>query len=448
MDEPNPMEEEPPRHPIPTEGFRGGDTGGRTGDGDDNDGNSREISRLQSHFETTAGIRPSRNWLRECLIHLRHHPGNPNTAAVIEELIWNQVLHADLRDVVRRRPDDDTERMQLEIDTERTHANDVESTAAKQLREAIAKSKQTHISNNSSGPNENENQNQMDENPQENSTHGNRRKKNKYQSQNKATLPSNFRLLVQMEEVIDATLNMEQQLSSMGGTTSAGSGNGNRTYGDPRGGNVHNNNNSSGNATNNNYNQNGMRNSRYRCFKIALSDGYYSNGKSIPPSNDENDQKNDNVVFVAMETSPLHNLSYSSPPGLKILIHGTSGSSNNSHNDNNGSSSGNDSLVVRFGILQLNDGNSTILGGHVPHWQGLWKKAKEKIQREKGHGVDPTIKALIWNPLTGDEEGEKDFVILFSFFGILFFCAIFSSFGHVFSHLHFGLLFTIFLVVA
>jgi len=86
------------------------------------------------------------------------------------------------------------------------------------------------------------------------------------------------------------------------------------------------------------------------------------------------------------------------------LIH--SNSRNSSPNDGNGSSSGEGSLVVRFGILQLNDGNSTILGGHVPHWQGLWKKAKEKIQREKGHGVDPTIKALIWNPLTGGEEGE------------------------------------------
>jgi len=401
-DEPNPMEEELPHHPIPTEGSQGGNTSGRTGDCDDSDDKSREISRLQSHFETTAGIRPSRHWLRECLIHFRHHPGNHNTTGAIEELIWNQILHADLRDVVRRCPDGDTERMQLEIDTEQTHANDVESTAARQLREAIAKFKRPNISNNSSCLNEIENQNQIDENPQENSTHGNRSTKNYYQSQHKVTLPSNFRLLVQMEEVIDATLNLEQQLSSMGGTTNAGSGNGNQTYGDPHGGNARNSNNRSDNATNNNYNQNGMRNSRYRCFKIALSDGYYSNGKSIPPSNDENDHEDENAVFVAMETSPLHNLSYSSPPGLKILIHGTSRS--NSCIDSNGSSSGNDSLVVRFGILQLNDGNSTIIGGHVPHWQGLWKKAKEKIQREKGHGVDPTIKALIWNPLTGDEE--------------------------------------------
>jgi hypothetical protein len=35
----------------------------------------------------------------------------------------------------------------------------------------------------------------------------------------------------------------------------------------------------------------------------------------------------------------------------------------------------------------------------------MQRKALEQAQRLAGVGVDPTVKALIWNPIGADEEG-------------------------------------------
>jgi hypothetical protein len=86
-----------------------------------------------------------------------------------------------------------------------------------------------------------------------------------------------------------------------------------------------------------------------------------------------------------METTQILNLSVSSPPGLKLLLHGP--------------------IIVRVGLVELNDGNCAVIGGEIDSWKEVWKKAKERSQREKGLGIDPTVKALVWNPLMGDEEG-------------------------------------------
>jgi len=67
-------------------------------------------------------------------------------------------------------------------------------------------------------------------------------------------------------------------------------------------------------------------------------------------------------------------------------------------------------------MLELNDGNCVVAGGEVESWKLIRMKAKERAQRERGLGVDPTIKALIWNPIMGDEEGMIFVMIAFNFF--------------------------------
>lgn len=42
----------------------------------------------------------------------------------------------------------------------------------------------------------------------------------------------------------------------------------------------------------------------------------------------------------------------------------------------------------------------------MAEWTNVAEKVKERVRRERGVGVDPTLRALIWNPLMGDEEGE------------------------------------------
>jgi len=308
---------------------------------------------LQEQLENQAGVRPSHCWLDQCVRYLRDGNGNNsnnNNNAGAEE-IWNQILHADLRDVVRE-----------ERENNYTGGSSTGATAAMQLRNALKTPKErlitatTNTGNAANHP----------ANTKCNTT--------KYQSR-KTTLPSNFRLLVQMEEAIDVSMNGEQQLAAMGG------GGGTAAIA------AANNRNGDRNNNNNGPQGQGNRNPKYRCLKMALSDGYYTDGKALPSSSnarmDEEGKEND-AVLMAMETSPLRNLSVSSPPGLKLLLHGP--------------------IDVRLGLLQLNDENCAVMGGEIEGWKEVWKKAKEKAQREKGLGVDPTIKALIWNPLMGDEE--------------------------------------------
>jgi hypothetical protein len=304
------------------------------------------LDQLRHQLEKEAGVSPSITWLSRCLRHIRDAnyggPNNNGSGAPIEKVeaeeIWDQIRHSDLRNVIR---EPSTSVSNDAVDTNTATA------AAVQLRRAIAQSKMNH-NNNANNAN--------------NNISGN------YQS-SKACLPQNFQLMIQLEEVVDATMNSEQQLASMGGNNLATS---NHQY--------NNNNNNNGNH---NFGQ-GNRSDKWRCLKMVFSDGYYSNGRaSLPANNNDNDQEN-NVILYAMETSPITNLSTASVPGTKILLHGP--------------------IQIRLGLLQLSDENAFVIGGQVPSWRDIWTKAREKAQREKGLGVDPTIKALIWNPLMGDEE--------------------------------------------
>jgi hypothetical protein len=165
-----------------------------------------------------------------------------------------------------------------------------------------------------------------------------------------------------MEEVIDVSMSSEQQLAAMGGggaSHDAASTNASNPY-------------SGRTAT--------TCSTKQRCLKIAFSDGYHSSGKSFQHENNDNGD-----ILLAIETYPILKLSVSSPPGLKLLLHGP--------------------IVVRVGLIQLNDANCVVIGGEIESWKVLSMKAKERAHRERGLGVDPTIKALVWNPIMGDEEG-------------------------------------------
>jgi len=298
------------------------------------------LEQLRHQLESEAGVSPSTTWLSRCLRHIREANCGPDnrSGASIEKVeadgIWDQIRHSDLRNVIREPA--------ASVSSDAVEGNN--ATAAVQLRQAIAQSK---ISSNNANNNSGNSQ------------------------RSKACLPQSFQLMIQLEEVVDVTMNSEQQLAAMGGYNLATS-------------------NNQSNNSNNNGNHNfghGNRSDKWRCLKMVFSDGYYSNGRASPPANNYNDQEN-HVILYAMETSPITNLSTASVPGTKILIHGP--------------------IQIRLGLLQLSDENTFVIGGQVPSWRDIWTKAREKAQREKGLGVDPTIKALIWNPLMGDEEDADE----------------------------------------
>jgi len=327
---------------------------------------SHELQRFRHHFENQAGIRPSHCWLEQCLLFIRGSSNSTGTAGIdynIEEEIWNQILYADLRDVVRVSSSSHSSES-----NENDDGNSKEA-ASTQLRHAIRQSSKNYANN----------RNTLNNN-------------GKFQS-HKVTLPSNFQLLVQIEEIVDVTMNGEQQLAAVGGddgTNNAATSLTNNMYYNCR----------QSQQQQNTFGNTSSRNSKYRCLKMIISDGYHPNGKSsLSETNQHSEEGKENhteIIMFARETSPILNLSISSPPGVKLVLHGP--------------------IDVRCGMLELNDGNCVVAGGEIESWKLIRMKAKERAQRERGLGVDPTIKALIWNPIMGDEEGMIFVMIAFNFF--------------------------------
>ena len=264
---------------------------------------------IQHHLETTCGILPSTEWLKQCQAHLRSRGSNNNVNSRSEiDAIWHQILHSDLRDVCEL------------SDNGGSTADSV--AAAKLLRENVARSL----------------------------TDG----------ENKATLPSDFKMLVQLEEVVDVSFNAEGQL---------GGGNDNSQHG------------------NNNYRRNGSDQNKSRTLKMVLSHGFSNKFGATDAA-----CRSDSSILIAMETAPIPTLSSTSPPGTKLLLSGP--------------------LIIRYGMLQLNPANALVVGGRITEWEELAKRQREKMAKLKGMGVDATVKALIWNP-EGVEEGALLFEILF-----------------------------------
>lgn len=125
--------------------------------------------------QLSALIAPSPKWLEQCQSHLSRHPINNNNDADQQQRIFDQILCSDLRDVVVRSDNGNTN-----------------TAASKKLREAVMESKRSG--------------------------------KSSVELKLKASSP----LMVQMEEVADVSLNAEGMLQGgYNNNNSSGNGNGN-----------------------------------------------------------------------------------------------------------------------------------------------------------------------------------------------------------------------------
>jgi hypothetical protein len=263
--------------------------------------NEFELNRLKE----TVGLVPCLEWIQALK---EHHNAVPCNSA---DEVLRVALHCDLKEVVG----------DLSVNNNAGSSNN-----AVMLRNAIEESMML--------PNIRSTNLDVEEEKEEVSTNLNRRSV----SNAKATLPSTFRHMIQVEEILDVSINAQERLE-LGPADEC------------------------------------SNNNRRRCLKFFCSDG-------LSPS------------ITAMETSPIPDISVNSLPGIKVLIRG--------------------SLQVRYGVLLLNEGNALVLGGCIPSLIPIRQKAIEAARKRAGIGIDPTIKALIWNNnqqqllQEQDEEGYND----------------------------------------
>lgn len=257
---------------------------------------------LVDQLSRVAGLRPSQKWIEACQSHLRQH----GVGITVDNILF-QALDLDLRNVIR-------------FDSNTGSILNAESSSVLLRR----KCKESMGCLGNLGP--------------------------------KSTLPADFRLCLQIEELLDVSKNAEARLShgpaSMTSPTPIGD-------------------------------------QSRRCIKMIMSDGYFENGSSSnPPLSGQVDPLSMHS-FTAMETSPIPNLSVHSQPGIKVVISGP--------------------IDIRYGILMLHPGNTFVLGGCIPALIPIQKKAMELAAKEAGVGIDATFRALVWNPEAGmDETDEGD----------------------------------------
>mmetsp|Transcript_26715 Transcript_26715/g.40383 ORF Transcript_26715/g.40383 Transcript_26715/m.40383 type:complete len:537 (-) Transcript_26715:2109-3719(-) len=171
----------------------------------------RTLDNIQAQLEKTTGLILSQDWLASCRTHLQH------ASQETVDAVLCQVLHADLRDVVRP-----------------LNQHSAVETASVDLPHLLLRKAVTE------------------------SLRGEARK---------AILPSTFRLLVQVEELFDVSLDAESRFSKR--------------------------------------NTNLSIQNKTRCLKVYLSDGH------IPCFD-----------LIGMEVSPIPNLSVNSTAGAKVLMRG------------------------------------------------------------------------------------------------------------------------------
>jgi len=186
----------------------------------------------------------------------------------------------------------------------------------------------------------------------------------------------NVRCLLQIEDWVDVSLGMETRILQEN--------NSNQNT-------VNNNNN---NHSNNNHHRTGMTqsSSSSSCLKLILTNGQIP---TIVPSTSLTN------IILAMEVTPMggrqqqhhrqtHHLHHPSmiTAGCKVLIHGH--------------------VIIRYGILQLHAGNSTLLGGQVLESVEKRRNIIEQIQKDGMVGIDPTIRALIGNQAEEDDNDHEE----------------------------------------
>lgn len=297
---------------------------------------------MEQRLSKLAGIRPTLEWLYACKSFLEVEANsNNNNNDNGEDEILHQIIHTDLRNVVRHvtnNTNDNHGSYRITNENEPLPNSII-------LRQSISKSIQNvnQVSSSSSSNNNNSNSNSNNS------------------VSKKASLPETFRHMVQIEELLDVSKNAEDRLSL--GPSSA-------TSPTPIG------------------------NQKKRCLKLLLSDGYYADGSTLK-NNDNNGHStlSHNTVdsylhqhFVAMETEPIHQLSVHSKPGIKIILSGP--------------------IPIYMGILLLHPNNIIVLGGYIPDLIPIQKKAIECAAKLAGVGIDPTFRALVWNPDSGIDDGK------------------------------------------
>jgi hypothetical protein len=288
---------------------------------------------IREKIERIAGVQPSQHWLQDCETELSV-TGAANYTA---DAVLQQILHHDLRDVVREFP---------ATVYDANHPSVL-------LRRAVQDSMSA-------------------------------------QHNYKSELPASFRLLVQVEELLDVSKNAETRLSVGPASPNAPAPVGNQ---------------------------------QARCLKLCLSDGYEPNNSNENNNNNENGsgmtfrQQNPSSVFMAMEVEPIPALSVNSKAGVKVVMRGplqirhglllwqpVYRPPDNAGANGNGNNAANTAAAVQ---------QVTVLGGCVAELVQIQATALQQAKLVAGVGVDPTVRALIWNPETGETEEGMWVVVMF-----------------------------------
>jgi len=280
------------------------------------------VEPMEERLSNLAGVKASSEWIEACKSHLLDQRLQDN-----EDEVLHQIIHTDLRNVVRRlgNSNDDTNEHGMESQS----VSDRDPSVL--LRRAVCQSSN-------------------DVNNRNSRCH--------------VVIPENFRCMLQIEELLDISLNAESRLSM--GPASISS-------------------------------PNPVGNQRKRCLKMLLTDGYYANGSArlntnMNTSSLSNQSRNHVQNFVAVETHPITSLSVHSKPGIKILLTGP--------------------IHVRLGILMLSPLNTFVIGGCIPELIPIQKKALDCAAKVAGVGIDATFRALVYSPESGleeeNDEGEQE----------------------------------------
>jgi RecQ mediated genome instability protein len=263
---------------------------------------------VHRQLQSIAGVIPSHHWYRSCIKALQLQTYNivASDSHSLATHVMDQILYHDLRNVVRS------------ITGEQNNAQSIA------LRDAIRQSMNAETGY-------------------------------------KSVLSQSFRLLVQVEEYVDAASNIEKRMETINDTSSMAP---TQACSPPL----------------------------CRCIKFCYSDGY----TNLPSVHDNQTTSNANRpttspnMFVAMEVSPLDGLGsqYQLVAGLKVLLHGP--------------------IIIRHGVAGWHSGCATIFGGYVEQLVEIQRRALIYAKKESGSGVDPTVKALVRNNPSMAIENEVD----------------------------------------
>jgi hypothetical protein len=182
---------------------------------------------VANRLEEKVGVNPSEQWLAACQSFLQETNQEATSDAVL-----HQILHCDLRDVVRP------------VSTQGGTTTEAHFDASKRLKAAIEASQPNNNNNTSTMP-------------------------------AKQVLDKSFRLLVQVEELLDISMNAESRLAVGPASSNAPTPVGNQ---------------------------------QKRCLKLCISDGY----EYLPTT----------TPIIAMEVTPIPNMSVQTKAGVKVVLQG------------------------------------------------------------------------------------------------------------------------------